>query len=79
MSDITIYGSYYGLDILQSVFILSTMRLTLIIDINYKNLLNRMGKQSDHTSCGHNKKIFMLNVETFKKSCLKTGTKKQVN
>jgi hypothetical protein len=79
MSDITIYGSYYGLDILQSVFILSTMRLTLIIDIDYKKLLNRMGKQSDHTRGGHNKEIFVLNVETFKKSCLKTGTKKQVN
>lgn len=28
-----------------------------------------MGKQSDHTRCGHNKEIFMLNVKTLKKSC----------
>jgi hypothetical protein len=79
MSNITIHGSYYGLDILQWIFILPTTRLTLIIDIDYKKLLSHPGKQSDHTRGGHNKEIFMLNVETFKKSCLKTGTKKQVN
>jgi hypothetical protein len=54
------------------------MRL-MLIDIDYKKLLSHPGKQSDHTRDGHNKEIFMLNVETFKKSCLKTGTKKQVN
>jgi hypothetical protein len=46
------------------------------IDIDYKKSLYQPGKQSDHTRGGHNKEIFMLNVETFKKFCLKAGTKK---
>ena len=33
-------------------------------------------KKSEHTRGGHNKEIFMLNVSTFKKFCLKAGTKK---
>ena len=33
-------------------------------------------KQPDHIKGGHNKEIFMLNVATFKKFCLKAGTKK---
>jgi hypothetical protein len=47
-----------------------------VIDKDYKLLLTKPGKQSDHTRGGHNKEIFMLNVETFKKFCLKAGTKK---
>ena len=35
-----------------------------------------MGKQPNQTKGGHNKELFMLNVETFKKFCLKAGTKK---
>jgi phage anti-repressor protein len=45
-------------------------------DTDYIILLNRQVKQSDHTRGGHNKEIFMLNVSTFKKFCLKAGTKK---
>ena len=33
-------------------------------------------KQLPHTKGGQNKEIFMLNIETFKKFCLKAGTKK---
>ena len=47
-----------------------------IIDKDYKKSLYQPGKQSDHTRGGHNKEIFMLNVSTFKKFCLKAGTKK---
>jgi hypothetical protein len=47
-----------------------------IIDNDYKKSLYQPGKQSDHTRGGHNKEIFMLNVSTFKKFCLKAGTKK---
>jgi hypothetical protein len=43
---------------------------------DYKKLLSPTGKQSTHVKGGHNKEIFMLNVETFKKFCLKAGTKK---
>lgn len=45
-------------------------------DTDYIILLNPQVKQSDHTRGGHNKEIFMLNVSTFKKFCLKAGTKK---
>jgi len=47
-----------------------------VIDKDYKLLLTKHSKQSDHTRGGHNKEIFMLNVSTFKKFCLKAGTKK---
>jgi hypothetical protein len=47
-----------------------------VIDKDYKLLLTKPSKQSDHTRGGHNKEIFMLNVSTFKKFCLKAGTKK---
>jgi hypothetical protein len=47
-----------------------------IINKDYKKSLSQLGKQTDHTRGGHNKEIFMLNVATFKKFCLKAGTKK---
>jgi hypothetical protein len=46
------------------------------INIDYKKLLSHMGKQNEKTHGGHNKEIFMLNIDTFKKFCLKAGTKK---
>ena len=46
------------------------------INIDYKKLLSHTGKQNEKTHGGHNKEIFMLNIETFKKFCLKAGTKK---
>lgn len=55
------------------------------INKDYKILLSFEGKQSfppevagakKNTRGGHNKEIIMLNVETFKKFCLKAGTKK---
>ncbi len=45
-------------------------------DTDYIILLNLPGKQSEHIRGGHNKEIFMLNVSTFKRFCLKAGTKK---
>ncbi len=39
-------------------------------------LLSREGKQPSHPKGGHNKETFMLNIDTFKKMCLKSGTKK---
>jgi hypothetical protein len=47
-----------------------------VIDKDYKLLLTKPGKQSEHIRGGHNKEIFMLNVSTFKRFCLKAGTKK---
>ena len=39
-------------------------------------LLSPAAKQSSHIKGGHNKETFMLNIKTFKKYCLKAGTKK---
>ena len=47
-----------------------------IMDKDYTKSLTQVGKQSDHIRGGHNKEIFMLNVATFKRFCLKAGTKK---
>lgn len=47
-----------------------------ILNRDYKNLLSREGKQDDKIHGGHNKETFMLNIDTFKKFCLKAETKK---
>ena len=47
-----------------------------IIDKHYKKLLLLQQKQTNHIKGGHNKETFMLNIDTFKKLCLKAGTKK---
>ena len=46
-----------------------------VIDKDYKFLLTLSGEQKKGSG-GHNKEIIMMNVETFKKFCLKAGTKK---
>lgn len=46
------------------------------IEKDYKKSLLLQQKQSIHNKGGHNKEIFMLNIDTFKKICLKAGTKK---
>ena len=43
---------------------------------DYTKSLSQAGKQTTHAKGGQNKEIFMLNVVTFKKFCLKAGTKK---
>ena len=58
---------------------------TFINNKDYKYLVTQSGEQNfapstsgakKDTRGGHNKEIIMLNVETFKKFCLKAGTKK---
>lgn len=39
-----------------------------IINKDYIKLLSQLGKQSTHTKGGHNREIFLLNIETFKKT-----------
>ena len=46
------------------------------INKDYKLLLCQLAKQATQTKGGHNKETFMLNIETFKKFCLKSETKK---
>jgi phage anti-repressor protein len=46
------------------------------VNKDYKNLLYQQVKQDETTHGGHNKETFMLNLDTFKKFCLKSGTKK---
>ena len=47
-----------------------------VINKDYKCLLYQEVKQDNTSHGGHNKEIFMLNIDTFKKFCLKAGTKK---
>ena len=47
-----------------------------VLNKDYKNLLLLQQKQDDKTHGGHNKETIMLNINTFKKFCLKAGTKK---
>ena len=47
-----------------------------ILNKDYTLSLSLQGKQLSNTKGGHNKEIFMLNIQTFKKYCLKAGTKK---
>jgi len=47
-----------------------------IIDKDYIKSLSHTGNQINKPKGGQNKEIFMLNIETFKKFCLKAGTKK---
>ena len=47
-----------------------------IINKDYIKPLTPQGKQSVKTTGGHNREIFLLNIVTFKKFCLKAGTKK---
>jgi hypothetical protein len=46
------------------------------LDNDYKKLLSHLGKQDEKSHGGHNKEIFMMNINTFKKICLKAQTKK---
>ena len=45
-------------------------------DKDYKISTTPPVKQSDHVRGGHNKETFLLNIATFKKFCLKAGSKK---
>lgn len=45
-------------------------------DTDYITSLTPQVKQPEHIKGGHNKETIMLNVATFKKFCLKAGTKK---
>jgi phage anti-repressor protein len=47
-----------------------------IINQDYKLLLLQSAKQTNQTKGGHNKETFMLNIDTFKKFCLKADTEK---
>lgn len=46
------------------------------INKDYKLSLCQLAKQTNSAKGGHNKEIFMLNINTFKKFCLKSETKK---
>jgi hypothetical protein len=51
------------------------------IDKDYKILLHKLEEQKNnknyHKKGGHNKEIIMLNIDTFKRFCLKAGTWKE--
>jgi len=60
----------------QKVKAKALLEKNFTINKDYKLLLSQLGKQHEKTQGGHNKETFMLNVDTFKKFCLKAGTKK---
>ena len=60
----------------QKVNAKRVLEKNFIIDDDYKILLCQLAKQDDKIHGGHNKEIFMLNVDTFKKFCLKADTSK---
>jgi hypothetical protein len=47
-----------------------------LINKDYKIFAPQVGGAKKDTRGGHNKEIIMLNIDTFKKFCLKAGTKK---
>jgi hypothetical protein len=47
-----------------------------ILNKDYKILLTHAEEQDKTTHGGHNKQTILLNIDTFKKLCLKAGTKK---
>jgi phage anti-repressor protein len=64
------------LDFNQKVKAKILLENNFIINIDYTKSLSHAGKQTKHIKGGHNKETFMLNLNTFKKFCLKAGTKK---
>jgi hypothetical protein len=52
------------------------LKKNFIEDIDYKILLQKTLEQDKNEHGGHNKEQILLNVNTFKKFCLKAGTKK---
>ena len=52
------------------------LETNFVIDNDYKILHNQLVEQTKPTRGGHNKETIMLNIDTFKKFCLKAGTKK---
>lgn len=52
------------------------IKKNFFINKDYKIFAPQVGGAKKDNRGGHNKEIFMLNVETFKKFCLKAGTKK---
>lgn len=64
------------LDFSQKIKAKQMLEKNFTINKDYKLLLYQQVKQTNQTKGGHNKETFMLNVETFKRFCLKAGTKK---
>ena len=64
------------LDFSQKIKAKQLLEKQFIINKDYKLLLYQQVKQDEKTHGGHNKETFMLNIDTFKKFCLKADTKK---
>ena len=73
--DINLDNIWEWLGFSQKVNAKRVLEKNFIIEKDYKLLLSQQGKQNNFQG-GHNKEIFLLNIETFKKFCLKACTKK---
>ena len=67
---------WHWLEFVQKVNAKRVLEKNFIINQDYKLLLYQQVKQTNEKKGGHNKEIFMLNIKTFKRFCLKAGTKK---
>ena len=65
---------WLGFSIKQKAKLLLEKNFT--INQDYQFLLNLQVKQSNQGKGGHNKETIMMNIDTFKRFCLKAGTKK---
>ena len=85
---IDLYNVWKWLGFNQKVSAKVLLEKQFIINKDYKSLLTKISEQKNEIFAlevtkaktdsrgGHNKEIIMLNVDTFKKFCLKAGTKK---
>jgi len=63
--------------LLEKLFIINKdYHLLLLPKEEQNNIAAQVGEEKKDTRGGHNKEIVMLNINTFKKFCLKAGTKK---
>ena len=74
--DIDLDNVWKWLDFSQKDAAKRVIEKNFLINKDYKIFAPQVGGAKKDTRGGHNKEVIMLNVETFKKFCLKAGTKK---
>lgn len=63
----------------KNILLLSAQEQTYLYENNDDDeIVQNPKKESKSSRGGHNREIIMMNIKTFKKFCLKAGTKKQM-
>lgn len=63
-------------ELLNKFFVVNKDHVVLLTPTGEQMIESQLGGAKKDTRGGHNKEIIMLNIETFKRFCLKAGTKK---